>query len=250
MRKEKYEAARQLGPIATQLDRAIEAHAGARSERERQYVDVMRSLRGDARALGALEQLRLERVAAAKVSRWDRYLNVPHYLWRATKTAQRVGLAAYTGGSMVDIGSGPCFLGYTARTVCEIEAIGIDLPEQPGDIAWRVARALGQTIIAHRIEPYQPIPNLGRRFNVATIIAPQFYRKADGRFWTAVEWGDLFGQIFSRYLVPGGELVLRINANKRGNGSDMYDHADVVKAVERVPGSRRDDWFFSMPRPA
>lgn len=249
MRKEKYEAARKLGPIAMQLDEEIMRLGQPEGDGLRRYLEILRTLRSDAEAVQSLERLRLERVVAPSVSRWDRYLNLPHYLWRATKMAGRLGLGAHAGRSIVDIGSGPCFLGYVAEKIYGMDTLGLDLPEQSGDIAWRIARALRQGLMAHCIEPYKPLPDLGRRFNVATITAPQFYRKAGG-FWTADEWGDLFEQIFGRYLEPGGEVVLRINAKKRGTQADeVYDHLDVVEAVERVPGSRSENWIFWLPHP-
>lgn len=242
MRKDKYLAYRSAGSIRLQFDRALEGAGGGA------YAQVLTALASDHGAVDALERLRLERIDAARISRWDRYLDVARYLKRAVGVVKQLPLGQGGGASLVDIGSGPCYLGYAAGVLHGAVSVGLDLPEEESPVRWRIASILGQDLRAFRLEPAKPLPDLGRTFDVATILAPQFYRKAGDEFWTEAEWLALFHDILDRYVSPGGTLFMMLNPRKR-RGDGVHDHAEVYSAAEKIPGSRVSGRTFWLPRP-
>jgi SAM-dependent methyltransferase len=113
---------------------------------------------------------------------------------------------------ILDIGSGAGYFLHVVRCLGH-EPLGLDIDEQP--IFRETFAALDLPRVIHRIEAYQPLPDLGAPFDLVTGHLTCFNRRADGSHWGREEWDFFLGDLESR-MNPGGRMQFLLNALRDG----------------------------------
>ena len=108
---------------------------------------------------------------------------------------------------VLDIGSGAGWFLHVVRELGH-DGLGLDIDEEP--IYRETFALLGAPRVIHRIEPFQPLPDLGAPFDVVTAHMTCFNRRADGSHWGLEEW-DWFLRDLARHLAPGGRAHFDLN---------------------------------------
>jgi hypothetical protein len=113
---------------------------------------------------------------------------------------------------ILDIGSGAGYFLHVVRCLGH-EPLGLDIDEQP--IFRETFAALDLPRVIHRIEAYQPLPDLGAPFDLVTGHLTCFNRRADGSHWGREEWDFFLGDLESR-MNPAARTQFLLNALRDG----------------------------------
>ncbi|HEY2573489.1 MAG TPA: class I SAM-dependent methyltransferase [Verrucomicrobiaceae bacterium] len=114
--------------------------------------------------------------------------------------------------SILDIGSGSGYFLHILKCLGH-EVTGMDIDTEP---VFRETFALLKIPrIIHRIEPFQPLPDLGGKFDLVTAHMTCFNRRADDTHWGREEW-DYFLRDLLRHLKPGGRMQFDLNPLRDG----------------------------------
>jgi len=113
---------------------------------------------------------------------------------------------------ILDIGSGSGYFLHIARCLGH-DVQGMDIDIEP---VFRETFALLELPrLIHRIEPFQPLPDLGKPFDVITGHMTCFNRRADNTHWGKAEW-DYFLHDLLKHLKPGGKIQFDLNPLRDG----------------------------------
>jgi len=182
-----------------------------------------------ARALAAIDRQRWEEIKAkyaAELASYDeigvfKYGDLPFWLAHKVKLAFDFGLDKRPPSTILDIGMGAGHFGAIAQAMGH-RVVGTDIYEP---LYEDIAALLG---VDRRIVPVAsmtPMPSLGERFDVATLIWQVFDRRRirtpQGRrweFWSLEEWLFLLRDIADNHLRPGGAIYLQLNQQPRPEG--------------------------------
>jgi SAM-dependent methyltransferase len=170
-----------LAPLAAKIDQArlveLQARYAQSSEHYAKYADVMRWLR-----------LNIVRAQDLKLHRCPRQ-------------------------SVLDLGCGGGFFLFVLQHL-EHSCLGLDIDAYPLFTEllhlFRVERRVWT------IRPYEPLPNLGRKFDLITAFSIDFNRESKRDWWWGPpEWAFFLDDLKS-HLNPGGRIFLGLNP--KGDG--------------------------------
>jgi SAM-dependent methyltransferase len=113
---------------------------------------------------------------------------------------------------ILDIGSGSGYFLHIARCLGH-DVQGMDVDTEP--VFRETFALLKLPRLIHRIEPYQPLPDLGEPFDLITGHMTCFNRRADRSHWGEEEW-DYFLHDLLKHLKPGGKIQFDLNALRDG----------------------------------
>jgi SAM-dependent methyltransferase len=167
-----------------------------------------------------------------------KYLDERAWTDNAVERALAVELDTRPPLSILDLGCGVPYFLFVARYFGH-RGIGLDLNENR--MFNDLTRLFGIERVAHRIVPFQPLPEFDRRFDLVTSYMSYFnfyFEDNRARAWTADEWKFLFDDLRSR-LNPGGRV--RIELNRGGfylppGDRDVYLTDVTAAAMAKVPG--------------
>lgn len=113
---------------------------------------------------------------------------------------------------ILDIGSGSGYFLHILKCLGH-DVVGMDIDTEP---VFRETFALLKIPrIIFRIEPFQPLPDLGESFDVITAHMTCFNRRADGTHWGCDEW-EYFLNDLRKHLKPGGRIEFDLNPLRDG----------------------------------
>ncbi len=169
----------------------------------------------------------------------SKYWRLDRQLAKNLRRAHRLGLDRSDRRlAVLDLGAG---FGYFAA-VCGFyghSALALDLddasPEPPGSLYGAVTRVLGVERVLWTIEPYRPLPETGRRYDLVTAFAALFNEPATERPWGAAEWRFFLADLAGRVLAPDGRLFLNLNRCRDGRYLD-----DETAGLFRAAGAEID----------
>lgn len=106
-----------------------------------------------------------------------------------------------------DIGCGFGYFIYGAKQFGH-HPIGLDIPDP---YLGQVTKLLGLEKVVHRIEPFQPLPQIpGGPFNLVTAFATMFDRAGHDGQWGVKEW-TYFLKDLKRFMAPGCLIHFKFN---------------------------------------
>jgi len=94
---------------------------------------------------------------------------------------------------------------------------------EPGEIRDRCAQGFTELLDLFRLErrtwtirPYEPLPDLGRKFDLITAFSIDFNRESKREWWWGPPEWAFFLDDLKRHLNPGGRIFLGLNPRRDG----------------------------------
>lgn len=120
-----------------------------------------------------------------------KYLDLPRWIQRNLGRVTRLGLDRGIRRRVLDIGCGCGYFLYICKLLGH-EVVGLDLPGE--EFYGEVTALLGVPVVAHRVEAFKPLPDLGS-FDVVTAHMICFNGHRTDRVWGVPEWRHLLDGI-------------------------------------------------------
>jgi hypothetical protein len=119
--------------------------------------------------------------------------------------------------------------------------LGLDPDDEP--FFRGTTNLFGVNRVVGRINAQAPLPDLGRKFDLVTAHRVCFHRIArheNGEWleWTAADWKFFINDVRSRFLEPGGRLLLEFN--RRVDGSSFF--TSELREFFEAQGARIVRW--------
>jgi SAM-dependent methyltransferase len=113
---------------------------------------------------------------------------------------------------ILDIGSGSGYFLHVLKCLGH-NVLGMDIDTEP--VFRETFALLKLPRVIHRIEPFQPLPDIGAKFDIITGHMTCFNRRADGSHWGREEW-EYFLNDLQSHLQPGGKIQFDLNPLRDG----------------------------------
>jgi SAM-dependent methyltransferase len=140
---------------------------------------------------------------------YAKYLQVEKRLTINIERAQDLDLDRLPPQQILDLGCGGGFFLFVARDLGH-GGLGLDLAGVP--VFDALIDLLHVERKVHCVTAFEPLPDLGRTFDLITAFATAFQgSKEDSWRWDAAEWDFFLNDLRSR-LNPGGRIFLDLNA--------------------------------------
>jgi SAM-dependent methyltransferase len=168
--------------------------------------------------LAGLDQARLREIQARyrEVPRgFAKYTDVDHYLRLNRERVQDLRLHRMAPQRVLDLGCGGGFFLYILKQLGH-DVLGLDTDEHA--LYGELTQLFGVPRIVWRIKPFDPLPDLGRRFDWITAFSVAFdtVRGGDER-WGPGEWKFLLEDLRDRHLARGGKMYFALNPGASGS---------------------------------
>jgi SAM-dependent methyltransferase len=161
-----------------------------------------------------------------------KYVRSPQrHMEMAVRRATDLGLREGPSRRVLDLGCGTGYLLFAARHFGH-EVLGLDLAEDP--LFSEMTALLAIPRIIHRIEAFEPLPDLGAPLDLITATAICFNRARTPKPWNAEEWACFLEDCRSR-LRPGGRIWLEFNRDRLATFDYLSD--ETAAALRAHPGA-------------
>ena len=169
--------------------------------------------------LNRLDQQQLaeirERYASSPVQ-ITKYADVERYMKLNIERVQDLGLHRAPPQDILDLGCGGGFFLYICQQFGH-RCVGLDLEWYP--VFTDLLNLLGVERRTWEIKAFEPVPDLGRKFDWITGFSTGFNR-VKKKPWRVAEW-QFFLNDLSRHLKPNGKIFFALNPE--GRGGRYYD---------------------------
>ena len=146
---------------------------------------------------------------------WPKYLDADRWLRLNIRRAQELRLTARPRPLRIfDLGSGAGWFLLVARHLGHSGA-GLDIPEPP--MYGELFELFGLKRLVWEIKAYEPLPDLGERFDMVTAFSICFNGHKRSDLWTPKEWAFFLDDLQKRFLRPEGEIFLGMNPEEDGS---------------------------------
>jgi len=138
-----------------------------------------------------------------------KYLDAQHWVENAVERAVAADLATRPPMSVLDLGCGAGWFLQVARHFGH-RAMGLDLGDNR--MYNEIIELLNLDRVVHAIDPFVPLPDFGRSFDLVTgyMVYFNFHFEQGARAWGPAEWQFFLDEI-RKVLLPGGHLRLELN---------------------------------------
>ena len=145
---------------------------------------------------------------------WPKYLDAGRWLPLNIRRAQELRLTARARPlRILDLGSGAGYFLLVARHLGH-SGVGLDISEPP--MYGELFELFGLKRMVWEINAYEPLPDLGERFDMVTAFSICFNAHKRSDLWTPKEWAFFLDDLEKRFLRPGGEIFLGMNPEEDG----------------------------------
>jgi SAM-dependent methyltransferase len=187
-----------------------------------------------------LEKLRERYPYRPNARRINAYEDAAYWIDVNVKRVQDLWLDRSPSLQILDLGCGPGYFLYLCRLFGH-EGLGLDPDEEP--FFRGTTQFFGVRRVIARINPQTPLPDLGKKFDLVTAHRVCFHRIArekNGQWleWTPADWEFFINDIRTRFLKPGGRLLLEFN--RRPDGSSFF--TEELHAYFLSQGARIRRW--------
>ena len=177
-----------------------------------------------------------ERYASSPVQ-IAKYANIEHYMKLNIERVQDLGLHRLPPQDVLDLGCGGGFFLYICQQFGH-RCLGLDLEWFP--VFTDLLNLFGIERKTWEIRAFEPLPELGRKFDWITAFSTGFNR-VKKKPWRVPEW-EFFLDDLQKYLQPTGKIFFALNPE--GKGGRYYD-ADLRDFfVSRGARIERERIFF------
>ena len=168
-------------------------------------------------------------------ARYAKYADVEHWLTINLPRIQELTLNTSAPKQILDLGCGAGFFLFLAKESGH-SCVGVDVGDYP--LSNELVQLFGIDRLTWRIRAFEPLPDLGRQFDLITAFSAAFNRNGDeSRGWTEDEW-EFFLNDLNQHLKPGGQILLEINSGKDGRYFLPEIREFFGKRGARVEGER------------
>ena len=165
-----------------------------------------------------------------------KWVKAKYWLRVNIERAQDLRLDQRPSLRVLDVGCGAGYFLYVCRRLGH-QATGLDIDESP--LFRDTLDLLGVERWVGRIEPFVPLPDAGGPYDLVTAHCICFQKipsptAPDGwKDWGADEWRFFLREVRTRWLHPGGELLLDFNPRRSG-----AHYPPEVRALFRQEGAK------------
>ncbi len=138
---------------------------------------------------------------------WPKYLEIERWMEINLKRVRDLGLDLGGRKRLLDIGCGTGYFLYICQYLGH-DVLGMDLDVEPG--FREMVDLLGVKRVIWCIEAFQPLPDLGPRFDVVAAHMICFNGHKSDKLWKIPEWEFFLGDL-TNHLTPGGQVCLELN---------------------------------------
>jgi SAM-dependent methyltransferase len=150
---------------------------------------------------------------ALSTEHYAKYSDVRRWLRLNIVRAQDLKLHRCSARSVLDLGCGGGFFLFILQKLGHT-CLGLDIDEFP--LFAELLQLFGVERRIWTIRPYEPLPDLGRRFDVITAFSIDFNRESKRDWWWGpAEWAFFLDDL-KRHLTPGGRIFLGLNPRNDG----------------------------------
>ena len=144
-------------------------------------------------------------------ARYAKYADVEHWLEINLPRVEELKLNTAPPKQILDLGCGAGFFLFLAKQAGH-SCLGVDVGDYP--LSNELIALFGVDKLTWRIQAFEPLPDLGRQFDLITAFSAAFNRNQDEtRGWTVDEW-EFFLSDLKGHLKSGGQILLEINSGK------------------------------------
>jgi SAM-dependent methyltransferase len=180
-----------------------------------------------------------QRYAALPLN-YAKYSDVPRWVKRHAAKVQDLNLHRTSPKEILDIGCGGGFFLFIAHHFGHT-GTGLDIDEFP--LFRELIDLLGVPRVVWTVQPFQPLPEFGRQFDLITAFSTRFNRdREDRNVWGIPEWSFFLDDLSTR-LRPNGQVFFEINS-----GKSAHYYPPEVKALFRRRGAHLERDYVFFPR--
>ena len=147
---------------------------------------------------------------------WPKYLELEKWMRINLRRVQDLGLDYGFRKRILDIGSGTGYFLHICRFLGH-DVVGLDIDILP--MYREMMQLLGLKRVVWEIEPFRPLPDLGRPFDLITCFMICFNGHKSEAVWGTAEWRFFLDDLES-HLRPSGRIQLGFN---RENDGQYFD---------------------------
>jgi len=140
--------------------------------------------------------------------------DIPRYLRMNIPRVQDLNLHRLPPQDVLDLGCGGGFFLFIAQQFGH-RCLGLDMPDHP--LFGELCDLLGVQRRVWKIQAMEPLPDLGRKFDLITAFSIGFNRKIDKSLWHPNEWDFFLRDLQDRHLKPRGKIFLAMNPQLDGD---------------------------------
>ena len=159
------------------------------------------------------EQIRAKYANPDDQKGWPKYVNAGHRLELAIKQARFLRLDRPKRRRVLDIGSGAGYFLFVCRQLGHA-IMGLDLDWPP--MYAEMFELLKMPRRVWRIQAFEPLPNLGARFDLVTGFAVCFNGHGSDRVWRVKEWEFFLDDLRKNVVSAQGEIYFELNPEAWG----------------------------------
>jgi SAM-dependent methyltransferase len=172
-----------------------------------------------------------------------KYADIERYMKLNIERVQDLGLQRSRPQDVLDLGCGGGFFLYICQQFGH-RCLGLDLEWFP--VFTDLLNLFGVERKTWEIKAFEPLPELGRKFDWITAFSTGFNR-VKKKPWRVPEW-EFFLEDLGKYLAPAGRMFFALNPE--GRGGRYYDAALRDFFLHRGALIERERIFFPGRRPS
>jgi SAM-dependent methyltransferase len=157
---------------------------------------------------------------------YSKYLDLEKYLRLNIRRVQDLDLHRSRPQDILDIGCGGGFFLFVAQDQGH-HGLGLDTGEIP--VFDGLVELLGVERVVYAIQAFEPMPDLGRKFDLITAFSTAFHGGREHSWrWGPDEWEFLIADL-ERHLQPGGRIFFGLNPAYKGE----YYTPEILEVFRR-----------------
>jgi len=192
------------------------------------------------------EQIRQRYAVENPGEHWPKYLDLDRWIDINIRRIREIELDLARRKRILDLGCGAGYFLYIAQLLGH-SGLGLDVDYVP--MFADITRLLGVRRVIQRIQAFEPLPDLGAKFNLVTAFMICFNNHKQTSLWGVAEW-EFFLDDLARHLAPRGRVWLELNREYDGTfytpelreffqrrGATIDEHKIIFNSGLPVPAS-------------
>jgi SAM-dependent methyltransferase len=143
---------------------------------------------------------------------WPKYLDLDRWIDINIRRVRRLDLDFGPPKRILDLGCGAGYFAYIAQLLGH-NVMGLDVADVP--MFADMTELFGIQRAIWRIEPFVPLPDLKRKFDLITAFMICFNNHKHADLWGMPEWNFFLDDV-AKHLTPGGRVWLELNREYDG----------------------------------
>jgi SAM-dependent methyltransferase len=153
------------------------------------------------------EQIRKRYAVENPGEHWPKYLDLDRWIDINIRRIREIELDLARRKRILDLGCGAGYFLYIAQLLGH-SGLGLDVDYVP--MFADITRLLGVRRVIQQIQAFEPLPDLGAKFNLVTAFMICFNNHKQANLWGVAEW-EFFLDDLARHLAPRGRVWLELN---------------------------------------